>query len=282
MKRILLLIAFLTVAIFVNAQVRWDAASLGLEADAVAFKGIDNGGPESIELENLTVVLEGQTDWLYKAVEGGPITFDYNGNTYDQTQVQGSTNGMEGHMTHSTGSSCAVHFIPTMNGTIDLAFKFGYNKKFYVAALTEDDLDEADFSADMKAYAYDTTKFWGHFIDATTYEFYIPEVGDDGKAVAREDNADSPHFTGATIEVEAGKEYYAWFAGSKIMLCGFVYTAEENTNTSAWDINDATVVKTEYYNLRGVKVAEPGNGLNIVKKTMSNGSISTSKSYFFK
>lgn len=282
MKKILLSIAMFTIAFCLNAQVRWDAASLGLEADAVAFKGVENGGPESVELEGITVILEGQTDWLYKAVTDGPITFDYNGATFDQTQVQGSTNGMEGHMTHSTGPSCAVHFIPETNGTLDVAFKFGYNKRFYVAALTEDDLDEADFSTDMKAYAYDTTKYWGHFIDATTYEYYIPSIGDDGKAVPRDDNADSPHFTGASINVEAGKEYYFWFAGSKIMLCGFIYTAEETNNTSVKDLNNATVVKTEYYDVRGIKLSEPGNGMTIMKQTMSNGSIKTSKSFFFK
>jgi len=391
MKNHLLIFVALFAAVCVNAQVTWNAVDLGLEADAVAFKGIENGGPESIELEGLTVILEGQTDWKLKASAEDPITFDYNGNTFNKTQVQGSTNGMEGYMMHSTGPSNAVHFIPSASGTLDVAFKFGYNKKFFVAALTEDDLDEADFSADMKAYAYDTTAFWGHFIDATTYEYYIPEVGDDGKAVPRADNADSPHFTGATLNVEAGKEYYLWFAGSKIMLCGFVYTPSAvesaavtfviddsanktgtefklrgswNTETGAYDatwsggadhtslyddgthgdatagdhiwsvlvnlipdasvtwkwgfmingewgpsapdpeftvtdataktvtyvigtvgVNDIkskTVVKTEYYNLLGNKLSQPANGVNIIRKTMSDGSIISSKAVFIK
>lgn len=281
MKKHLLIIVAILVTVCVNAQVTWSSVDLALEADAVAYKGIENGGPESIELDGITVVLEGQTDWLFKLSLDDPNTFEYNGNTYNKTQVQGGTNGMEGHMTHANGPSCAVHFIPSVSGTIDLAFKFGYNKKFYVAALTEDDLDEADFSADMSAYAYDTDKYWGHFIDATTYEYYIPEVGDDGKAVPRDDNADSPHFTGATINVEAGKEYYAWFAGSKIMLCGFVYTPEEGTGFEIVKSN-ATVVSTIYYNTLGVKLTEPVNGVNIIKQKMSDGTVKISKGIFFR
>jgi hypothetical protein len=393
MKKHLLFVALLFAAVCVNAQVKWNAVDLNLAADEVAFKGVENGGPETINLEGISIVLEGQTNWLYKAVTTDPSTFTYNGNTYSQVQVQGGTNGMEGFITHSTGPSSAIHFVPTVSGTLDVAFKFGYNKKFYIAALTQEDLDEADFSVDMKAYAYDTLKYWGHFIDASTYEYYIPAVGADGKAVPRADVAESPHFTGATINVEAGKEYYLWFAGSKIMFCGMTFTpaavvvepatvkftiddtanktAKEfklrgswNTATGAYDAtwsggvdhtvlyddgthgdvtagdhiwsvdvslipdaavtfkwgfmqdgtwgvvgpdreftladatartetyvipkkvgvrnisSTATVVKTEYYNLLGNKIAQPARGVNIIRKTMSDGSIATSKAVF--
>jgi len=51
-------------------------------------------------------------------------------------------------------------------------------------------------------------------------------------------------------------------------------------------INDmkssATIVKTEYYNSLGVKLIQPANGLNIIRKTMSDGSIVTSKSFINK
>ena len=282
MKRNLLFFVAILATLCVNAQVTWNAVDLALEADVVAFKGIENGGPESVELEDITIVFEGQTDWLFKLSLDDPNTFEYNGNTYNKTQVQGATNGMEGYLMHANGPSCAAHFIPSVNGTLDIAFKFGYNKKFYIAALTEDDFDEADFSADMSAYAYDVDNYWGHFIDATTYEYYIPEVGDDGKAVARDDNADSPHFTGATINVEADKEYYVWFAGSKIMLAGFVFTPEETGTNVNNKLNSSTVVKTEYYNTLGVKLREPSNGVNIIRKTMSDGSVKTSKSIFIR
>jgi hypothetical protein len=285
MKKQLLFLLALVAALCVNAQVTWNSVDLALGADESAFKGIENGGPESAELEDLTIIFEGQTDWLFKAVEGDVVTFDYNGNTYNQTQVQGATNGMEGFLMHSTGPSCALHFVPAVSGTLDIAFKFGYNKKFFVAALTEDDLDEADFSTDMKAYAYDTTKYWGHFIDANTYEYYIPEVGEDGKAIPHEDNPDNPHFTGATINLEAGKEYYAWFAGSKIMFCGLVFTAEEDPGVGVgvdkMD-NNATIVNTEYYNIMGVKLAEPAKGVNIIRHNMSDGSVKISKGTFLK
>jgi len=378
MKKHLLIVALLFAAVCVNAQVKWNAVDLALTADAVAFKGIENGGPESVELEGITVILEGQTNWLYKATTSDPATFDYNGNTYNQTQVQGATNGMEGFMIHSTGPSSAVHFIPSVSGTLDVAFKFGYNKKFYVAELTEEDLDEADFSTDMSAYSYNDGEYWGHFIDATTYEYYIPEVGTDGKAVPRADVAESLHFTGATINVEAGvftpaavvveaapvtfivddsanktgtdfKLKGSWVTATGVYDAGWSGGAEHtplyddgthgdatagdnkwsvtinltpdaaatwkwgfNIN-GAWGpsapdpeftlvdataktvtyvipstvgVNDIkstkTVVKTEYFNLLGTKLVQPANGVTIIRKTMSDGSISTTKGVFNK
>lgn len=51
-------------------------------------------------------------------------------------------------------------------------------------------------------------------------------------------------------------------------------------------INDmkssATIVKTEYYNSLGVKLTQPTNGLNIIRRTMSDGSIVTSKRFLNK
>jgi len=38
-----------------------------------------------------------------------------------------------------------------------------------------------------------------------------------------------------------------------------------------------TIVKTEYFNMLGVKLSQPANGINIVRKTMSDGSIVTTK-----
>lgn len=46
--------------------------------------------------------------------------------------------------------------------------------------------------------------------------------------------------------------------------------------------SSATIVKTEYYNTLGVKLSQPANGLNIIRKTMSDGSIVTSKRFINK
>jgi hypothetical protein len=263
MKKHLLFVAAFFAVLCVNAQVTWNAVDLGLEADAVAFKGIEAEGPESVVLEGLTITFEGQTNWLYKLATTDPNTFIFNENTYSQTFVQGATNGMDGYMMHSTGPSNAVHFIPTVNGSLDFAFKFGYNKRFYIAALTEEDLDEADFSVNMKAYAYDTTKYWGQYIDAVTYEFYIPEIGADGKAIPRADTPESPHFTGATINVEAGKEYYAWFGGSKIMFSGLRFTPEvvvpiDTTATVTFEVDDSANKTGTVFKLRGSWITATG------------------------
>jgi hypothetical protein len=58
------------------------------------------------------------------------------------------------------------------------------------------------------------------------------------------------------------------------------------THANTVGVNDmkssATVVKTEYYNTLGVKLSQPANGLNIIRKTMSDGSSVTSKRFFNK
>lgn len=56
------------------------------------------------------------------------------------------------------------------------------------------------------------------------------------------------------------------------------YEAGECDSTAIVDTSvDAEVVATEYYTISGAKVSEPAKGVNIVKETLSNGTIVTSK-----
>lgn len=269
MKRNLLFLSVFFLALSVSAQVKWNAADLGLEADAVAFKGIENGGPEEVKLSNLTFIPEGQSDWAYKLSEG---EFTYNEQVYGQTQIQGATNGMTGYMVHANGPSSVAHFIPEANGTIDIAFKFGYNKTFWVAELTEADLDVADFGTDMSAYAYNNSEFWGGYFDPTNGSYYTADAPNDQPA-------EGTYYTGVTINVEANKHYYVWFSGSKIMLAGFTF--HSTSSSEMIDAAKATVISTEYYSITGQKLAEPSKGINIVLKKMSDGTVETSKAVIY-
>lgn len=271
MKKHLLLVAALFATASAFAQPTWTSLAYGTEkalvADAIAF-----APAASITVGDVTFTAGGATDWLYKVSDS---EFTFNNQTYNQTYVQGQSNGKDGYIDGGTVSSVAI-FKAAKSGKLDVTFKFGYNKKFYVAEFTDANLDEVDLaSADAVApFAYKEKQFWGHFIDATTKEYYIPAVGEDGKAIARADDATQVHYTGCTLDVVAGKSYYVWFSGSKIMLVGFNFTAGTKADILS---NDATVVSTEYFNVQGSKLAAPARGLNIVKQNMSDGSVKTFK-----
>lgn len=70
----------------------------------------------------------------------------------------------------------------------------------------------------------------------------------------------------AMPELEAGKTYYAWLHDSKnydemALLTPFVVDSSYNSVDSVGQ--DRTDAEVEYYNLQGVKVANPGNGIFI-------------------
>ena len=265
------------VAISVSAQVKWNAADSVRENNTTVFKGEVNGGPESIELANITFTAEGYDDWQYK--ESTSDDWTYNGQTYGASQVQGQNNGMTGYLVHSSGNSSCAHFVSTVDGTLDVAFKFGYNKRFYVAKLTDAQLDEADFSTDMSAYAYNDAQYWGgYWSDADSTYYY--ELDESGNPILRE-QTNTIVYAGCTLNLTAGDHYYVWFAGSKLMLCGFTFTAS-STEAAKTISSNATIVKTEYYNILGVKLSQPTNGVNIVRKLMSDGSVVTSKTLIYR
>jgi hypothetical protein len=338
------------------------------------------------DVPNITFTASGATNWLMTGDYAGSATMTYNGIEYAQLcQAQGQTNGKDGFIDGGINSSVAI-FKPAIDGTLDIAFKFGYNKKFYVAELSDADLDVVDLadSAQVHPHAYNNSQYWGGYWNADNGQYYYGTAVDGTSAT-------KSYFTGCTLNVVAGKNYYAWASGSKIMLLGFNYTptivvpptpkdttatvtfvvddsanktgtdfklrGSWNTVTGVYDkgwsggadhtalfddgthgdatagdhlwsvavelvrnasatwawgfmidgkwgpsapdptftVVDSTnitvtyviplkvgvnnlnvstiVVKTEYFNLLGVKLSEPVNGVNIIRNTMSNGSI---------
>lgn len=82
-----------------------------------------------------------------------------------------------------------------------------------------------------------------------------------------------------TVKATAGKCYSYFCTGSKAAIYGFMFTPSAAVSTVK---ASATVVKTDYYSILGVKSEAPVKGVNIIKKTMSDGSVVTSKGVFFK
>ena len=72
---------------------------------------------------------------------------------------------------------------------------------------------------------------------------------------------------------------YLYSANSGINLYSISATpAGDGTGITDSTINKE-VVSTEYYNIVGVRTNEPTKGLNMVKSTMSDGSVSVEKVY---
>jgi hypothetical protein len=360
-------------------------STVGADGKTVNTTVVFAAGTVVTDVPNLTFTASGATDWVLTGdYTTNTVNTTFNGIDYPQIgQAQGASNGKDGFIDGGTISSVAI-FKPAKDGTLDIAFKFGYNKKFYVAELTDAALDEIDLadSAQVHPYAYNNSQYWGGYWNADNGQYYYGTAVDGTSAT-------KSYFTGCTLNVVAGKNYYVWASGSKIMLMGFNYVTTEvvvppdTTATVTFVVDDsanktgtdfklrgswitatgvfdsgwsggadhtslyddgtngdvtagdhlwsvavelvanasvtwkwgfmidgkwgpsapdpeftvadstnktvtyvipkkvgvnnlnssAIVVKTEYFNILGVKISEPVNGINIIRNTMSNGSI---------
>ena len=60
-------------------------------------------------------------------------------------------------------------------------------------------------------------------------------------------------------------------------LAILAYDHNLSTGVEAIDTDNSAVVATEYYNLQGARIANPENGIYIVKRVMESGKVATSK-----
>jgi hypothetical protein len=109
--------------------------------------------------------------------------------------------------------------------------------------------------------------------------FYILEVsGTTINTLVNGTTTTAKVYQGTTITVTSGNSYYVYCTGSKLGLFGFSFT-EGSTPSKVTNLtnSDVIVVKTEYFTTTGAKLEEPIKGINIVKETMSDGKVVTSK-----
>lgn len=229
MKKSLLMITGLLLAIVMVAKaqspVTWIANTYCIDssiaADAVAFTA-----QQALTVGDITFTAleKSGVGWLYK-VTADPTEFTYNNVTYSASYIQGATNPLNGRILRDGDYPAIAKFTSATSGTLDVAFKFGYNKRFWVAAIPKDVLEDLDLSDSLaiSAYAYqydEGATYWAGFFDPSTtppgyyYSATMPTTDPGGT-----------YFTGITLNVDADHEYFLYFSGSKLMLCGFTYTA---------------------------------------------------------
>lgn len=108
-------------------------------------------------------------------------------------------------------------------------------------------------------------------------KFYVLE---DGVALSDYDaKTEAAKYYGTyTFPVRAGKTYTTFCTGSKLGFYGFTFTPGGGSGIAS-TATDKEVLSTEYYNVVGVKQNELAKGLNIIKKTMNDGSVEVEKAF---
>lgn len=249
MKKSLLFIAVIAASMCANAQGVWKAT--GTEPTIAAGTEIVTG------ITGLKVMHSDVAGVIGKADSGSPTT-TYNGVSFDNPAiVQGSTNDMY------------YAFLPAKSGVMDVALKMGSAKKTFVLELT------------APTPLLDLTTTYGAFGGIPAANWTAPSVYDTyNNSKASWNGSTAIQSSGAnvylviSIPVTANKTYVVGVTGSKLMLRGISLTATTSANMIP---AKATVVSTEYYSITGAKLTQPGRGINLAKKTMSDGSVVTSK-----
>lgn len=283
MKKSLLFAAAMMASVCASAQGVWKAADYitenGIAADA---KALDEG-QKITSVPGITFTAEqitaDGTGWLAKPdAEGG--TFEFNGETYGKGYVQGTVNGatvgdpkVPTLNKAATLDAARAEFRPTADGQLDVVFKAGWNKQFWVIETTQEFLDGDTFDGSFPVEcAYNAAQYWGGYwstdADAATWGTFLAAKPD---AQPTNENA----FMGCTLNVKAGKVYIVLATGSKLMLCGYKFTPAEGDAIST--VEAAEVVAESYFTTNGVEMAQPVKGVNIVKQTLANGNVKVVK-----
>lgn len=288
MKKNLLLVAAMFATVCASAQGTWKASEYitanGIAADATAL----TANKEITSVPGITFVAgcgtEDAQGWLAKPSTTG-ADFTFNGVTYSEGYVQGQVNGatykdadgvtiLPTLNKAATMDAARAEFTPTLDGTLDVAFKMGYNKQFWVIETTQEYMDGDDFTGAFVATdAYNAGQYWGGYFysdGANAGQYYIPKVA----GTPNETGQGPTAFTGVTLNVKAGKKYIVMVTGSKLMLCGFNFVAG---TAAIGSVEAAEVASEKYYTVSGMEVAAPVKGINIVKQTMVDGTVKTVK-----
>lgn len=258
MKKSLLFVAAMFMAVCANAQGQWNAVS----ADDVAQVKEDNtiishgtvkskaGEMTQVaqnEIQNATVfITDGGADWEVMSKDDN--TFESQGKTWSTNYIQGGTNGVDASLQKAGTTSAHVEFTPAVAGKVYVAAKYGCKKKIWTAKVPNSviEAEELDFAA-MGDYATDV---WGQYITA------------DG-GLAAEQATDADVYAALAYDVEPGNTYFFWVSGSKIMLCGLAFDASGDVNGISNVVAPEADANAPIYNLAGQRVSSDFKGIAI-------------------
>lgn len=248
MKKSLLFVAAMFMAVCANAQGLWNAVPSTATVDQV----VANAGEPTVvatEIQNAKVVLlDGGQNWTVKSDPTTAETFVSQGKTFSNAYIQGGTNGVDASLDKAGSTSAHIEFTPAVAGKVYVAAKYGCKKKIWTAKVPNSviEAEELDFAA-MGDYATDV---WGQYITA------------DG-GLAAEQATDADVYAALAYDVEPGNTYFFWVSGSKIMLCGLAFDASGDVNGISNVVAPEADANAPIYNLAGQRVSSDFKGIAI-------------------
>ena len=258
MKKSLLFVAAMFMAVCANAQGQWNAVSADDVAQVKEDKTIISHGTVKSkagemtqvaqnEIQNATVfITDGGADWEVMSKDDN--TFESQGKTWSTNYIQGGTNGVDASLEKAGTTSAHVEFTPAVAGKVYVAAKYGCKKKIWTAKVPNSviEAEELDFAA-MGDYATDV---WGQYITA------------DG-GLAAEQATDADVYAALAYDVEPGYTYFFWVSGSKIMLCGLAFDTNGDVNGISNVVAPEADANAPIYNLAGQRVSSNFKGIAI-------------------
>ena len=249
MKKSLLFVAAMFMAVCANAQGQWNAVPSTAAVDEVV---VNAGEPTTVatEIQNAKVVLlDGGANWTVKSDPATAETFESQGKTFSKAYIQGGTNGVDASLDKAGSTSAHVEFTPAVAGKVYVAAKYGKNKKIWTAKVPNSviEAEELDF-ANMSAYATDV---WGQYITL------------DGGLNVEQTVTDADVYAALAYDVEPGNTYFFWVSGSKIMLCGLAFDTNGGVNGISNVVAPEADANAPIYNLAGQRVSSNFKGIAI-------------------
>ncbi len=259
MKKSLLFVAAMFMAVCANAQGQWNAVGADDVAQVKEDKTVISHGTVKSkagemtqvaqnEIQNATVfITDGGTDWEVMSKDDN--TFESQGKTWSTNYIQGGTNGVDASLDKAGTTSAHVEFTPAVAGKVYVAAKYGKNKKIWTAKVPNSviEAEELDFAA-MGNYATDV---WGQYITA------------DGGLNAEQTVTDKDVYAALAYDVEPGYTYFFWVSGSKIMLCGLAFDTNGDVNGISNVVAPEANANAPIYNLAGQRVSSDFKGIAI-------------------
>lgn len=258
MKKSLLFVAAMFMAVCANAQGQWNAVGADDVAQVKEDKTVISHGTVKSkagemtqvaqnEIQNATVfITDGGADWEVMSKDDN--TFESQGKTWSTNYIQGGTNGVDASLDKAGSTSAHVEFTPAVAGKVYVAAKYGCKKKIWTAKVPNSVIEneELDFAA-MGDYATDV---WGQYITA------------DG-GLAAEQATDADVYAALAYDVEPGNTYFFWVSGSKIMLCGLAFDTNGDVNGISNVVAPEADANAPIYNLAGQRVSSDFKGIAI-------------------